>query len=371
MPEPRGSPAESPFSIRNLLSCDTKPKPAAKPARPEAGFGVGVGVGVGLGLGLGFGDFSLARLELLNPHRLALPAYLERASWYPPHALTGASAHLYSTADKSSTCSERDSPEFRSDPETKEEHDDDEDEEEEEECARSGEEEIEDTDAEERKRDAARVGDEEEEEEEEEEEWKRGARVTPTATGMALAEAEEEDEEKKAGHRKKKTRTVFSRSQVFQLESTFDVKRYLSSSERAGLAASLRLTETQVKIWFQNRRNKWKRQIAAELEAASLQQHHLHHHHHHHHQHPLHQQHQQRIVRVPVLYHESAAAAAAAAAAVAAAASSSSSSESASPHHTSASTITTSASTTTPTPLLAFPHALYYPQPHIPLLRRT
>lgn len=49
-----------------------------------------------------------------------------------------------------------------------------------------------------------------------------------------------------ASKRKKKTRTVFSRSQVFQLESTFDVKRYLSSSERAGLAASLHLTETQV-----------------------------------------------------------------------------------------------------------------------------
>ncbi|MFT7807449.1 hypothetical protein Z043-117730 [Arapaima gigas] len=85
----------------------------------------------------------------------------------------------------------------------------------------------------------------------------RPYRVTPT-------------QDPASSSRKKKTRTVFSRSQVFQLESTFDMKRYLSSSERAGLAASLHLTETQVKIWFQNRRNKWKRQIAADLEAASL-----------------------------------------------------------------------------------------------------
>lgn len=91
-----------------------------------------------------------------------------------------------------------------------------------------------------------------------------------------------------ANKRKKKTRTVFSRSQVFQLESTFDMKRYLSSSERAGLAASLHLTETQVKIWFQNRRNKWKRQLAAELEAANMA-------------HAA-----QRLVRVPILYHEGA-----------------------------------------------------------------
>ncbi|XP_055904310.1 homeobox protein Hmx [Eupeodes corollae] len=89
--------------------------------------------------------------------------------------------------------------------------------------------------------------------------------------------------------RKKKTRTVFSRAQVFQLESTFDMKRYLSSSERAGLAASLRLTETQVKIWFQNRRNKWKRQLAAELEAANIAN-------------MAHAA--QRLVRVPVLYHD-------------------------------------------------------------------
>lgn len=87
--------------------------------------------------------------------------------------------------------------------------------------------------------------------------------------------------------RKKKTRTVFSRSQIFQLETMFDMKRYLSSSERAGLAKSLNMTETQVKIWFQNRRNKWKRQLAAEMEAANMAQ-----------------VHGQRLVRVPILYHE-------------------------------------------------------------------
>ncbi|KAM6402305.1 homeobox protein HMX1-like [Pluvialis apricaria] len=119
----------------------------------------------------------------------------------------------------------------------------------------------------------------------------------PGPGGRDREEEEERGEEagepeQRAAGRKKKTRTVFSRSQVFQLESTFDVKRYLSSSERAGLAASLHLTETQVKIWFQNRRNKWKRQLAADLEAANLS-------------HAA-----QRIVRVPILYHENSPASA-------------------------------------------------------------
>ncbi|XP_013922151.1 PREDICTED: homeobox protein HMX2, partial [Thamnophis sirtalis] len=84
------------------------------------------------------------------------------------------------------------------------------------------------------------------------------------------ADRQRDGMERQSGSAKKKTRTVFSRSQVYQLESTFDMKRYLSSSERACLASSLQLTETQVKTWFQNRRNKWKRQLSAELEAANM-----------------------------------------------------------------------------------------------------
>ncbi|XP_053244940.1 homeobox protein HMX2 [Podarcis raffonei] len=86
----------------------------------------------------------------------------------------------------------------------------------------------------------------------------------------ASSERQRDGAERQASSAKKKTRTVFSRSQVYQLESTFDMKRYLSSSERACLASSLQLTETQVKTWFQNRRNKWKRQLSAELEAANM-----------------------------------------------------------------------------------------------------
>ncbi|NWW82129.1 NKX12 protein, partial [Climacteris rufus] len=58
----------------------------------------------------------------------------------------------------------------------------------------------------------------------------------------------------------KRSRAAFSHAQVFELERRFNHQRYLSGPERADLAASLKLTETQVKIWFQNRRTKWKKQ---------------------------------------------------------------------------------------------------------------
>ncbi|KAL3982335.1 Homeobox domain family protein [Acanthocheilonema viteae] len=58
---------------------------------------------------------------------------------------------------------------------------------------------------------------------------------------------------------KKKARTTFTGRQIFELEKQFEKKKYLSSSERGELAKLLSVTETQVKIWFQNRRTKWKK----------------------------------------------------------------------------------------------------------------
>ncbi|XP_078285123.1 homeobox protein Nkx-3.1-like [Rhinoraja longicauda] len=61
--------------------------------------------------------------------------------------------------------------------------------------------------------------------------------------------------------RKRRSRAAFSHSQVLKLECRFDDQRYLSAPERAELAGALKLTETQVKIWFQNRRYKTKRKM--------------------------------------------------------------------------------------------------------------
>ncbi|XP_040897968.1 NK2 transcription factor related 7 [Toxotes jaculatrix] len=59
---------------------------------------------------------------------------------------------------------------------------------------------------------------------------------------------------------RRKPRVLFSQSQVSELERRFRQQRYLSAPEREHLAHILQLTSTQVKIWFQNRRYKCKRQ---------------------------------------------------------------------------------------------------------------
>lgn len=72
--------------------------------------------------------------------------------------------------------------------------------------------------------------------------------------------------QKRVGHpyqnrnppKRKKPRTSFNRPQIIELEKRFMKQKYLASSERSNLAKILKMTDAQVKTWFQNRRTKWR-----------------------------------------------------------------------------------------------------------------
>ena len=57
----------------------------------------------------------------------------------------------------------------------------------------------------------------------------------------------------------KRMRTIFTQEQLDKLEEEFLRQQYMVGSERSYLANSLGLSESQVKIWFQNRRIKWRK----------------------------------------------------------------------------------------------------------------
>ncbi|XP_027215017.2 ventral anterior homeobox 2a [Penaeus vannamei] len=91
--------------------------------------------------------------------------------------------------------------------------------------------------------------------------------TSPPASPLSLLQRESSDTGlRDAPGKLKRHRTVFTDSQLQRLEEEFQRQQYLVGPERRYLAKQLELSELQLKVWFQNRRIKWRKNQANSLQ---------------------------------------------------------------------------------------------------------
>nr|XP_027215019.1 ventral anterior homeobox 2a-like [Penaeus vannamei] len=84
--------------------------------------------------------------------------------------------------------------------------------------------------------------------------------ASPPASPLSLLQRESSDTGlRDAPGKLKRHRTVFTDSQLQRLEEEFQRQQYLVGPERRQLASQLQLSDLQLKVWFQNRRIKWRK----------------------------------------------------------------------------------------------------------------
>lgn len=90
---------------------------------------------------------------------------------------------------------------------------------------------------------------------------------------------DDDDDNDSTSSHSKRPRTAFTSSQLNRLKHEFEKCRYLTGEKRQYLANELRLNESQIKIWFQNKRAKIKKSsgvkntLALQLMAQGLYNH--------------------------------------------------------------------------------------------------